>query len=419
MQSDNELGVYLAKQMLAGKKRISIPQILSELELNDRSLRESLIRLYYQGKIFGTLDGEYFYFNTNESTITLEDMIDWAISEFDLGVLIANAQECIQPVAVSQEPECDSTSMTIPNQVSQTEVEITRAKETAVEDQISVESRFLFAGNKLNLRIFMQNKSNVDIVQVRLKVQYPKHLIRFVGIRPNLEYIEQEDATWFACSDLSPNVGKNINILFLEKQRGKIEVDGYIEYRLITGEIKYIYLQHTVYEFAMPHLTPYNIDICEVRAIMKNPGFYKNIIAFGVPENLSLEQAQSMLVQSVETLGLANVSQIKKEDSIMEFLSGTVNTQTGEQIGVLVVPQVKDRVMQIYAASQNDQLVSNIHRHAYQMLHLNLMQEGFIGQDNPLVDLNCIRCGAVLGQFPPRNTQIKCRFCQAPQIPWN
>jgi hypothetical protein len=417
MFSDSELAGYLARALLK-KSSLPILQILEDAGMDDRQFRESLIRLFFQGRVFGRLDGRHLIFNTKNAAISIEEMLDWSVSDFNLSNLI-NVSVTKQETNTNEIHDDNESLIHEMHAGVSSEVVITKAKEVSTTDLISCESRFLFAGNKLNLRIFIRNNSTVEIENIRIKLDYPYKIIQYRNIRPDLQVQVDEKNIWITIGTLAPEGTKNLTLIFQEITNGKIEVDGFVQYKSTEGFIRFLTMQHTVYEFQMPLLLPSMMCASDIQNFMKTKSVYRNIISYGIPGNLTVEQAQDYLEKSIADLGLTSISTIRKEDSIIHFMAGKIVTPEGAQLELLVVPQTKAGIMEIYAACKNDQIVSNLLRHASRMLKMYLMQDHIIGFLTTLVDLNCVKCGAVLGKMPQQKEEITCPNCQTPQIPWN
>jgi hypothetical protein len=399
------------------KDKIALTQITEKFMIVERQLRETLIRLFFQGKVFGRIDGHFLIFSPADTAI--EEIIDWPLSEFDLKSLITEAQKAMQ----------SDTKKTAENELNKMygelerfgnrEVEITRAKESSLVDPVTTETRFLFAGNKLNLRIHLKNVSNNPVTHIRIKVEYPAQIVNVLTVRPELDLQVEGQTIWMNIGDLPAKNGRNVTVVFLEKERGNIFIDGHIQYKSAEGFIRFIPLQHTVYEFQMPTLITGHLSPDAIVDFMKNPDVYQNTISYGLPNSLTPNQAHDFLRTSLKEVGFTIVSEVNQQGILASFMIAQVQAPNEEVLDILCVPQIKDQVILLYAACKNDLIVSNLLRYTSRILHIMLSNEELIPTGSMLVDLNCIKCGAVLGRFPKQGEEISCPFCQTKQMPWH
>ena len=144
---------------------------------------------------------------------------------------------------------------------------------------------------------------------------------------------------------------------------------------------------------------------------------FKRIQGFGIPLLNDLEKAKSFLENITETFNFMQISKIKNKKIDMSFYFAKTEIKSGEICEVLVVPQIKKNVLALYSCSPYEHIVVNVLRQLSFDFQKLLQEENLLEKDQNLINLNCVKCGNVLGLFPPKNEFVACRFCQLLQKP--
>ncbi|MHA1476367.1 MAG: hypothetical protein ACTSQ5_14430, partial [Promethearchaeota archaeon] len=92
---DIEVASYIVRYMMT-HKRLSLDILKDKFNLDDLQVRKCLIRLFFRGQIYGRIQqvtgGKLFLIfleqdnnqDLNVPTLTLDEIIDWNVNEFDL-----------------------------------------------------------------------------------------------------------------------------------------------------------------------------------------------------------------------------------------------------------------------------------------------------------------------------------------------
>jgi len=424
---DIEVASYIVRYMLT-HKRLSLDILKDKFNMDDLQIRKCLIRVYFRGQIYGRIqqskDGKVFLNflgqdenkNLNTTTLTLDDIIDWNINEFDLDAIKSSIQANDAKKLSGQDVETESYDQDMLVSTPE-DVEISRSKETSQKDFISVEMRIGISTYKLCIRIHVKNASQYMINDVRLKFNY-EDFLKFDGLNPKHDVELEESYLWVNLGIINATQGKIFEIYFNQTQKKQIKIDGLMQYKSNDGFARVLRLYPIDFDTALPELIPQEVPIKYMKSFMKNKEIFKRIQGFGIQGLEDLEKAQLFLEKITEKFNFMQISKINKKNNYMSFYFAKTEVKSGETCEILVVPQIKKKVLAFYCCSPYEHIVVNVLRQLSFDFKKLLQEENILEKDQNLINLNCVKCGNVLEVFPPKNELVACRFCQLLQKPW-
>jgi hypothetical protein len=414
-EKDTAIASFIVKFMLNHAK-INLDVIKEKFQINDLQIRECLIRLYFKGKIFGRIEENFIIFNEKNTSLALEDVIDSPLANFDLSKLIQESQS----LSIELDgPALDENQLLQQHMQVQSskDVDFSRAKESNKSEGISLETRFGFAGYKLKIKIIITNSSPTSITNGKVKLAYPPEL-HVISIFPNLDKEIIGDSIALNFGEVKENSSIILAILFRQEKYTSVNIQGTLQYTTSSGFARLLRIEPSTSVYMLPQFAAGTLSPEEIADFMKDQSNMKHILAFGVPKSISEAQAQYYMEQVVSFLGFINISKVIKKDMSMSFYSGQTETPDGTILQMLVVPQVKNNTMQIYAAGKNDEIIISLLRTLGYQVEQVLQADNVISTESFLIDLNCINCGAVLPNNCAQGEEIVCRFCRTSQTPW-
>ena len=424
---DIEVASYIVRYMMT-HKRLSLDILKDKFNMDDLQVRKCIIRLYFRGQIYGRIQqmsgGNLFLIfieqddnqELNSPTLTLDEIIDWNINEFDLDKIKSSIETSDTKILTIYDPE---TETYIQDMIVSTpeEIEISRSKETSQKDFISVEMRIGISTYKLCIRIYVKNTSQDMIMNSRMKFNFGDFL-KFDGMNPKYDVKLEESYIWVDIGTIDAAQGKIFEIYFNQTQKKHIKFDGLMQYKSNDGYARVLRLYPIDIDTILPEFIPQEVSINYIKSFMKNKEIFKRIQGFGIPRLEDLEKAQSLLENLTEKYNFLQISKINKENNYMSFYFAKTKVKSGETCEVLVVPQIKKKVLAFYCCSPYEHIVVNVLRQFSFDFQLLLREENLLEKDQNLINLNCVKCGNVLDIFPPQNEFVACRFCQLLQKPW-
>ena len=138
-------------------------------------------------------------------------------------------------------------------------------------------------------------------------------------------------------------------MLFRQDNYSRVNIEGVLQYNTEDGFARLMRIEPSTSEFYLPQFVAGTMNPDGIADYMKDPTNLKHILAFGVPISLSDAQAQHYMEQVVSMMGFVNISKVMQDNFLMSFFSGQAETPTGDFLEILVVPQVKGNIMEIYA----------------------------------------------------------------------
>ena len=424
---DIEIASYIVRYMMT-HKRLSLDILKDKFNMDDLQVRKCLIRLYFRGQIYGLIQqingGKLFLIfleqndnkDLNVPTLTLDQIIDWNIKEFDLDSIKSSIKTSDTKILTSYDTETESFNQDMLVSTPE-EIEISRSKETSQKDFISVEMRIGISTYKLCIRIHVKNASQDLITYSRLKFNFGDSL-KYDDINPKYNVKLEESFIWVDIGIINATQGKIFEIYFNQTQQKQIKFDGLMQYKSKDGFARILRLYPIEIDTILPEFTVQESSIKYIKSFMKNKEIFKRIQGFGIPRLEDLDLAQSYLEKITEKYGFLQISKINKENTKMSFYFAKTEVKSGENCEVLVVPQIKENVLAFYCGSPYEHIVVNVLRQLSYDFQSLLKEKNLLEKDQNLINLNCIKCGNVLDIFPPQNEFVACRFCQLLQKPW-
>ena len=424
---DIEVASYIVRYMMS-HKRLSLEILKDKFNLDDLQTRKCLIRLYFRGQIYGRIQqvtgGKIFLFfleqddnqELNAPSLTLDKIVDWNINEFDLDAIKSSIQVNDTKILTIYDTETESFNQDMLVSTPE-DVEVSHSKETSQKDFISVEMRIGISTYKLCIRIHVKNASQDMINDVKLKFNFGDFL-KYDGLNPKHEIKLEESFLWVNIGIIKGAQGKIFEIFFNQTQKKQIKFDGLMQYKSKDGYARVLRLYPIEIDTIMPDFIPQEVSINYIKSFMKNKEIFKRIQGFGIPEFEDFEKAQSFLEKITEKYNFIQISNINKENNYMSFYFAKTDVKSGESCEILVVPQIKKKVLAFYCCSPYEHIVVNVLRQLSFDFQSLLKEENLLEKDQNLINLNCVKCGNVLEIFPPQNEFVACRFCQLLQKPW-
>ncbi|QEE14289.1 hypothetical protein DSAG12_00100 [Promethearchaeum syntrophicum] len=424
---DIEIASYIVRYMMT-HERLSLDILKDKFNMDDLQIRKCLIRLYFRGQIYGQIQqingGKLFLIflqqddnqNLNAPTLTLDQIIDWNINEFDLDSIKSSIKTNDTKILTSNDTETESFHQDMFVSTPE-EIEISRSKETSQKDFISVEMRIGISTYKLCIRIHVKNASQDSITNSRLKFNFG-HFLKYEDINPKHNVKLEESFIWVDIGKINAAQGKIFEIFFNQTQQKQIKFDGLMQYKSIDGFARVLRLYPIEIDTILPKFTAQESSIKYIKSFMKKKEIIKRIQGFGIPYVEDPDNAQLYLEKITEKYGFLQISKIDKENTKMSFYFAKTEVKSGENCEILVVPQIKRNVLAFYCCSPYEHLVVNVLRQLSYDFQSLLREKNLLEKDQNLINLNCIKCGNVLDIFPPENEFVACRFCQLLQKPW-
>ena len=424
---DIEVASYIVRYMMT-HKRLSLDILKDKFNMDDLQARKCIIRLYFRGQIYGHIqqskDGKLFLIfleqndnqDSNVQTLTLDEIIDWNINEFDLDAIKSSIKTSDTKVVTSYDTETESFSQDMIVS-SPEEIEISRSKETSQKDFISVEMRIGISTYKLCIRIYIRNSSQDMITDSKLKFNFGDFL-KYDGLNPKYDVKLEESSMWVDIGTINAAQGKIFELFFNQSQKKHIKFDGLMQYKSEDGFARVLRLYPIDIDTILPEFIPQEVSSNYIKSFMKNKEFFKRIQGFGIPGFEDLEKVQSLMENQIEKYNFIQISRINKENTYMSFYFAKTEVKSGETCEIIVVPQIKKRVLAFYCCSPYEHIVVNVLRQLSFDFQNLLREENLLEKDQNLINLNCVKCGNVLDIFPPKNEFIACRYCQLLQKPW-
>ena len=424
---DIEVASYIVRYMMT-HKRLSLDILKDKFNMDDLQARKCIIRLYFRGQIYGHIqqskDGKLFLIfleqndnqDSNVQTLTLDEIIDWNINEFDLDAIKSSIKTSDTKVVTSYDTETESFTQDMIVSTPE-EIEISRSKETSQKDFISVEMRIGISTYKLCIRIYIRNSSQDMITDSKLKFNFGDFL-KYDGLNPKYDVKLEESSMWVDIGTINAAQGKIFELFFNQSQKKRIKFDGLMQYKSEDGFARVLRLYPIDIDTILPEFIPQEVSSNYIKSFMKNKEFFKRIQGFGIPGFEDLEKVQSLMENQIEKYNFMQISRINKENTYMSFYFAKTEVKSGETCEIIVVPQIKKRVLAFYCCSPYEHIVVNVLRQLSFDFQNLLRDENLLEKDQNLINLNCVKCGNVLDIFPPKNEFIACRYCQLLQKPW-
>ena len=410
---DLSIATYIAKYMLS-HKRLSLEILKDEFKLDDHQVRQVLIRLFYQGKIFGFLKkseiGSIFLnFPSIDSGIYLQDcsvqeIMDWDIAKFDLEKLRKISEPAL---------ENDNDFQNTDNALA-----YSRTKETNQKDLISVEMFFDISCEKVALYVEINNNSLELIEMVILRINFENNPY-IVGIKPDIPIKVEDNYFEVELGTINKTIQKKFIVFFdFGVNTIKLDVKGYMRYKNFEGYARFIRLESINIDQTLPVFTPEMCDPKMVKTFMKSKHVSRRIQAFGITNLADVNLAFKNMIEVSQEIGFELISKVEKDHSQMVFFFAKFHNPSNEVFRILLVPQYKNNVLAFYCCAIYETIVANLIRKLCDNLIGKLRSKRLISDQDQLIDMNCIRCKKMMNLFPPKGDVIACSSCQLLQTPW-
>ena len=243
-------------------------------------------------------------------------------------------------------------------------------------------------------------------------------LLKFDGLNPKYDIKLDESSLWVDIGIINAAQGKIFEIFFNQTQKKRIKFDGLMQYKSKDGFARVLRLYPIDIDTILPEFIPQEVSTNYIKLFMKNKECFKRIQGFGIPGFEDLEKVQSLMENQIEKYNFIQISKINKENTYMSFYFAKTEVKSGETCEIIVVPQIKNKVLAFYCCSPYEHIVVNVLRQLSFDFQNLLREENLLEKDQNLINLNCVKCGNVLDIFPPQNEFVACRFCQLLQKPW-
>ncbi|UYP45597.1 hypothetical protein NEF87_001882 [Candidatus Lokiarchaeum ossiferum] len=410
---DLSIAAYIAKYMLS-HKRLSLEILKDEFKLDDQQVRQAIIRLYYQGKIFGFLKASetgsiFLNFSSSDNEINLQDcsiqeIMDWDVSKFNLDELRKSAESALENDNDFQDTDSNPA--------------YSRVKETNQKDLISVEMYFDIACEKVALHVHINNISPELIEAVILRINFENYF-HISGIQPDIPLKIEENYCEVELGTIKKALQKKIIIFFdFGKRMNELSVNGYMRYKNFEGYARFIRLENINVDQTLPVFTPEKCDPKMVKTFMKSKHVNRRIQSFGITNFADTNLAFQNMIEVSKEMGFELISKVEKDQSQMVFFFAKFHNPSQEAYRILLVPQCKNNVLAFYCCAIYETIVANLIRKLCFNLVGKLRSKRLITDQDQLIDMNCIRCKKMMNIFPPKGDVIACSSCQLLQTPW-
>ena len=413
---DMAIASFIVKYMLSHQK-LDLEILKAEFKKDDKAIREAILRLYLQGKVFGRIKIErnkpFLFFNIGNSSLAIEDVMDYNINEFDIKSLLLESQG-VKTGKLELEKDATQRSM---EESQESAIEISRTKEIAHKEQVTIEKRFGIAGPKLTVQLKIINEGQATMCDCKLKLGFSARL-DYLHCWPDILVEKEGDKIVFPLGDIIEQSKFDMIIYFRQLGSGEVSYDGILHYKTPEGFTRLMRLETMSYNTQLPTFSGASLELEMIQPFMKNATHAKKLVAFGRLPKIEPKLVQDHLEQLVTALGFNILSRVNKDNLYLTFCFASATSPKGEIVNVLLAPQIKEYYYGIYACGNNIIVISNLLRILSLQFQQLLKTEKLIKSENELVYLNCIKCGAVLQIFPSKGEAVTCKNCYTFQRPW-
>ncbi|WP_457557102.1 hypothetical protein [Candidatus Harpocratesius sp.] len=410
-----KIATYLIKNMLNYNK-IDLNKIKAQFSLDDFEVRKALIKLYQDNKIFGKIQSDsdgrtYLVFTLDEiqkKQLKLEDIIDWDLEQFRL-------------IGVTEQDELRVENLrhlmsnVVQKKENKLEISTSRLREIDQKDLISIEMTVKIIGIKTVTIIGIINSSDYPATEGKIRLIYDNNLT----IKPQFDeypFERKSGEISIKINELPAKSTKTLRLYVYDILNRQFHINGFFQFRNNKYTIRLIKLEEINVNFNIPEIKPLQGNINDIKAIMRNPEYFKRMQGVGCP-NLD---CQSMVLPLFhEIMERYHFSNILKNDKPvpMWFYLGTIESPDGP-LEVLAIPQIKNNFFALYVSCKNKDLVATLIHNLVLDFQQHIINRKFYPNDYKLIDLNCVNCQKVLETFPPQSTEIKCSKCGYSQLVW-
>ncbi|RLI65543.1 MAG: hypothetical protein DRO88_04255 [Promethearchaeia archaeon] len=410
-----KITTFIVKKMLNNDK-LDINKIKSEFSLDDFQVREVIIRLYNDNKVFGKIkhypDGRtYLQFSMDEiqkKNLTLEDILDWDLEQFEVLGITQKETPRVENLKSLMAEMAEKKTQPM-------EIVTSKHREIDQKDLITVELNVKIIGIRTVILIGIQNNSDFPATEGKLRLKYDEGLT----IRPQFNEYSYEDNSGeiiIGINDLPAKSAKTLRLYVSDIHDRKFSIRGFFQFRNNNLTMRLIRMEEINVDFNIPEITPLKGDINLIKSIMRNPEFFKRMQGVGCPD---LKCEHDIMKIFEEILEIYHFMSIIKNDNPapMWFYLGSI-TKDNESLQILAIPQIKNGFFALYVASKNKDLVSTLIHNLVIDFQKHLINRKFLPETYKLVDLNCVSCQNILNSFPPQGAEIECPKCGYRQKMW-
>lgn len=396
--------------------KLDINKIKSQFSLDDFQVREALIRLYQNKKVFGKIiaypDGRtYLKFSLDEiqkNKLSLEDIIDWDLEQFEILGITKQEAPRVENLKALMAEMADNKMKPYENVAS-------KHREIDQKDLIIVEMNVKIIGIRTVVLIGIQNTSDFAATEGKLRLKYDENLT----VRPQFEeypYEINSGEIVINVNEIPPKSAKTLRLYVYNIFDRKFTIRGLFQFRNNNLTIRMIRLEEIKVDFNIPEIAPLEGDLNKIKSIMRNSEMFKRMQGVGCPD---LDCASDIMKIFEEILDKYHFKNTIKNDTPapMWFYLGSIPYQD-EFLEILAIPQIKNEFFALYVASKNRDLVSTLIHNLILDFQKHLINRKFLADSYKLIDLNCVSCQNVLDSFPPQGTEIECKKCGHRQKVW-
>ncbi len=414
----NQIASFLVHQMLS-YSRISVEILKDQFHLDDLQFRKVLIQLYFTNRVFGSIftseetGKKYLVFTPSTrhpSQISLEHIIDWNLSMFDLSTLQAGA--LASPSKLTAEPKPLSFSVN-------SDQELFSTSETHQKDLISSEMTVGINTYTITASVILRNNSEASIRDVKFRLNFPPALI-FINTIPTCIMERTTQSLSIELGEIGASQARRYVINFLPtKEHTPFLFDGIIQYKSVEGFARIIRLEAITITLDVPLIKNYNGTPAMISTMMDSPKIVKLLQGVGCPELDDMTQAHIYLEMVTQSLGFKRVEGMDSLPPHTSFFLGTSMNHLGKPYLILISPQVSNRILQFYVCCPYEMIGYSVLWKLSMKLQDKLRLEGLCPRNQYLIRMNCTVCNHLLEIFPPAGDPVACKYCQTLQIPWS
>ncbi|TFH31219.1 MAG: hypothetical protein E4G98_00495 [Promethearchaeota archaeon] len=413
---DHKIATFIIKNML-NYDRLDLNKIKATFDMNDFEVREALIRLFKDKKVFGKITpqpdgGIYLVFSADElqnKQLDLQDIIDWDLKQFEI---VGTSDD-----DTLREENLKSLMSSITSKASQVQImTASKRKEIDQKNLISVEMNVKIIGIKTVLVIGISNASGFHITEGKMRLRFDD----FLQIRPQFddhEFERNEGELMIFINELPAQSSQTLRIYIYDMENRKFDIDGFFQYRNNTFTMRFIKMEQINVDFNLPPIVPSKCDIGEIKTMMKDPDYFKRMQGIGSPIICDFNEIMRLFDEILQKYQLVQI--LKHNDPTpMWFYSGKIQDPNEEMLDLLAIPQVKNEFFALYVSCKNGNIVSTFIHNIILDFQNYLINRKFLPKDFRVIDLNCTSCQTVLDRFPKSEEEIVCQKCGYNQVIW-
>ncbi|MHA1611112.1 MAG: hypothetical protein ACTSYU_03595 [Promethearchaeota archaeon] len=415
-ENDNKIATFIIKNMLS-YDRLDLNKVKAAFDLDDFEVREALIRLFKDKKVFGKItplpDGRtYIIFSADElqkKELKLEDIIDWDLEQFKL---VGTGVDDIPRVE-----NLKSLMSNLSSKASQLQVmTASKRKEIDQKNLITVEMNIKIIGIKTAIIIGISNASKSPVTEGKMRLRFDNNL----KVRPQFDEFEVERIEGeliIHINELPAQSSQTLRIYVYDVVNRKFDIDGFFQFRNNKYTMRFIKMEQISVDFNLPSIEPSKCDLGEIKVMMKDPDYFKRMQGIGCPAIYDLNEVVRLFDEVLQKYHMVQVLQ-HNDPTPMWFYSGKIQDPSGEMLDILAIPQVKSNFFALYVSCRNQNIVNTLVHNIVLDFQNFLINRKFLSKDFRVIDLNCTGCQTVLDRLPESGEEVKCKKCGYSQLVW-